>query len=141
MAEADLVVHVIDSASPERDRHITAVHRVLTEVGAEHVPRLEVYNKGDLVGPEERRRLQAAYPLSVIMSARTGQGRDDLLEVIAARLALDVQRVTLTFDATSDHDRQLVMAGCIATPACCSTSRPGNTSRSKPTCLGVCSSG
>jgi GTP-binding protein HflX len=108
VAEADLVVHVIDSASPERDRHITAVHRVLTEVGAELVPRLDVYNKADLVGPEERRRLQAAYPLSVVMSARTGQGRDDLLEVIAARLALDVQRVTLTFNATSDHDRQLV---------------------------------
>jgi 50S ribosomal subunit-associated GTPase HflX len=45
VAEADLVVHVIDSASPERDRHITAVHRVLTEVGAEQVPRLDVYNK------------------------------------------------------------------------------------------------
>ena len=36
---------------------------------------------------------------------------------------MDVQRVTLTFDATSDRDRQLV-AGCIATLACCSTSRP-----------------
>ena len=38
VAEADLVVHVIDAASPERDRHIAAVHRVLAEVGADAGP-------------------------------------------------------------------------------------------------------
>jgi GTPase len=108
VAEADLVLHVIDAASPERERHQAAVHRVLTEVGAERVPRLEVYNKSDLIGVEERRRLQAAEPGAIVMSARTGIGRDDLLDAIAGRLALDVQRVSLRFDPTNEADRKLV---------------------------------
>jgi GTPase len=108
VAEADLVVHVIDAASPERERHQAAVHRVLAEVGAEQVPRLVVYNKSDIIGAEERRRLQAAEAGSIVMSARTGSGRDDLLDAIAARLALDVQRVSLQFDPSSEEDRKLV---------------------------------
>ena len=108
VAEADLVLHVIDAANPERERHRAAVHRVLAEVGASDVARLEVFNKGDLLGPEEQRRLQAAEPSALLISARTGQGREDLLEAVAARLALDVRRVALTFDARSDADRRLV---------------------------------
>ena len=38
VAEADLALHVIDAASPERERHMTAVRRVLEEVGAADVP-------------------------------------------------------------------------------------------------------
>jgi 50S ribosomal subunit-associated GTPase HflX len=41
----------------------------------------------------------------VFISARTGLGRDELLEMVAARLALDVQRVTLEFDPRSEADR------------------------------------
>jgi GTP-binding protein HflX len=108
VAEADLVLHVIDAASPERDRHQTAVHRVLEEVGADKVPRLEVYNKSDMLGPEECRRLQAAEPGAIVMSARTGGGREDLLDAIAARLAMDVQRVSLRFDPSNEADRKLV---------------------------------
>jgi|KBSMisStandDraft_5_1062788.scaffolds.fasta_scaffold12557_2 GTP-binding protein HflX len=108
VAESDLVLHVIDAASPERERHQAAVHRVLVEVGADQVPRLEVYNKSDMLGPEECRRLQAAEPGAIVMSARTGKGRDDLLEAIAARLAMDVRRVSLRFDPTKESDRKLV---------------------------------
>jgi GTP-binding protein HflX len=108
VAEADLVLHVIDTASPERERHMTAVTRVLEEVGASGVARLEVYNKSDLVGPEERARLGAANPGAIVLSARTGEGREDLLEAIAARLALDVRRVRLVFDPRSEDDRRLV---------------------------------
>ena len=46
-ADADLLLHVIDAAQPERERMIAAVMRVLEEVGALEVPRLEVYNKVD----------------------------------------------------------------------------------------------
>jgi GTP-binding protein HflX len=108
VAESDLVLHVIDAASPERERHHAAVHRVLVEVGADQVPRLEVYNKSDMLGPEECRRLQAAEPGAIVMSARTGKGRDDLLDAIAGRLEMDVRRVTLKFDPTKEADRKLV---------------------------------
>jgi GTP-binding protein HflX len=105
VVEADLVVHVIDAASPERERHMAAVGAVLAEMDAADVPRLHVYNKCDLLGPDELRRLAAGDSQGLFISARTGEGRDDLLEAIAARLALDVQRVTLEFDPTSEPDR------------------------------------
>ena len=108
VVEADLVLHVIDAASPERERHMAAVRSVLTEMDAAEVPRVHVYNKCDLLGPEELRRLQASDPTALFISARTGAGRDELLEAIAARLALDVQRVRLEFDPASEADRAQV---------------------------------
>jgi GTP-binding protein HflX len=97
-ADADLVLHVIDAANPERERHMAAVTRVLEEVGAHLVPRIEVYNKVDQLSADERRRLQEADPSALLISAATGQGCADLLETVASRLSLDQQRVTLDLD-------------------------------------------
>ena len=97
--EADLVVHVIDTASPERERHVTAVRAVLDDIGASDVERLDVYNKCDLLDATELRRLRLADAAALYVSAKTGEGRGELLETIASRLALDVRRVTLEFDA------------------------------------------
>ena len=47
VTEADLLLHVIDASHPERDRHVAAVRRVLSEVGAEDVEIIDVYNKVD----------------------------------------------------------------------------------------------
>jgi GTPase len=97
-ADADLVLHVIDGSNPERERHAAAVHRVLEEVGATAVPRLEVYNKIDRLNPDEQRRLRDADPSALLISATTGRGCDDLLETVAARLSLDQQRVHISLD-------------------------------------------
>jgi len=100
-ADADLVLHVIDAANPERDRHLAAVTRVLEEVGALVVPRIEVYNKIDQLSADERRRVQDADPTSLSISAATGAGCDELLETVASRLALDQQRVTIELDLST----------------------------------------
>jgi GTP-binding protein HflX len=105
-AEADLALHVIDASSSERERHMAAVARVLEEVGATGVPRVDVFNKVDRLTGDERRRLAAVDPSAVLISAETGEGVDDLLETIAARLALDQQRVLLEFDLSLDHHRE-----------------------------------
>ena len=97
-ADADLVLHVIDASSPERERHAAAVSRVLEEVGATAVPRLEVYNKIDRLNPDERRRLREADPSALLISAATGHGCDELLDTVAARLSLDQQRVHVSLD-------------------------------------------
>jgi GTPase len=96
-AEADLVLHVIDAANHERERQIAAVLRVLEEVGATVVPRIEVYNKSDLLSPDERRRVQGADPSAMLISAGTGEGCAELIDTVAARLSLDRRRVTLEF--------------------------------------------
>jgi len=88
-AEADLLLHVIDSSSPGRERQIEAVEKVLGEIGADAVPQLRVYNKLDLtgvapgVGRDEYGRLQSVY-----VSAQTGAGlellRESLSEILLA---------------------------------------------------------
>ena len=108
VAEADLVLHVIDAASPDRERQMAAVGRVLEEVGAAKVPRLAGYNKVDLLGAEERRRLRAAEPEAALFSGRTGEGLDRLLEMVVSRLGLDTHRVTITFDSGRESDRRQV---------------------------------
>jgi GTP-binding protein HflX len=108
IADADLVLHVIDAAAPDRDRRISAVRQVLDEVGAESVPLTDVYNKCDLLTPDERRRLQEQDPSSLCVSAATQEGMPDLIETITSRVALDVRRLTLTFDPSDADDRERI---------------------------------
>ena len=108
VAEADLALHVIDASSGERERQFNAVRRVLAEVGATEVPLLDVYNKVDAITPDERRRLREADPAAALISARTGDGVPELLQMMAARLALDTRRVTISFDSDSEFDRQQI---------------------------------
>jgi GTP-binding protein HflX len=106
--EADLVLHVIDAASPERERHMAAVRAVLHEIGASEVERVEVYNKCDLLEPSELGRMRLTDPTALFISAKTGEGRAELLETLASRLALDVRRVTLEFDARAPDTAERV---------------------------------
>jgi GTP-binding protein HflX len=108
VAHADLILHVIDAAAPDRERRMTAVRQVLEEVGAIEVPLVEVYNKCDVISPDEQRRLQDQDPGALCISARRHDGIDELVETIASRLALDVRRVTLTFDPDNPEDRERI---------------------------------
>jgi GTP-binding protein HflX len=108
VAEADLAVHVIDAAAPDRERRMAAVRQVLEEVDAQNVPMLEVYNKADALTADERRRLQEMDPSALLISALQQQGIDELIETVASRLALDVRRVTLTFDPAHEADRERI---------------------------------
>lgn len=108
VAEADLILHVIDAGSPDRDKQIAAVHRVLEEVGAADVQMVPVYNKIDVISVDERRRLREGDPAAALISAATGAGTGELLQMVASRLALDTRRVTITFDSEKEFDRQQI---------------------------------
>ncbi|GMV47654.1 MAG: hypothetical protein AMXMBFR66_30520 [Pseudomonadota bacterium] len=90
-AEADLLLHVIDAASPQRTEQAAEVERVLGEIGAEGVPQILVYNKCDLLVASQQPRATSDWlevrPGSqrrrVFVSARTGQGLDALRAAIA----------------------------------------------------------
>src|SRR5439155_3140949 len=71
VADADLILHVIDAAAPDRERRMDAVRRVLEEVEALEVPLIEVYNKCDELTPDERRRLEEQDQSALLVSART----------------------------------------------------------------------
>ena len=85
VTESDLLVHVVDSASPDPESQIEAVHSVLEEIGAGDVPELLAFNKCDIASPAAA-RLMGRHPGSVVMSARTGEGIPALLEALGDRL-------------------------------------------------------
>ncbi|MBW8861102.1 MAG: GTPase HflX [Acidobacteria bacterium] len=107
-ADADLAIHVIDASAPDRDRRMNAVRQVLEEVDATDVPLVEAYNKCDALTPDERRRIADLDPSSLCISALTGEGIDELIETITSRVALDVHRVTRTFDPDDPADRERI---------------------------------
>lgn len=85
-AQADLLLHVVDSASPDRDQQIEAVGTVLKEIGALDVPQILVWNKLDLTAASPGIERDDCGNISrVRLSARTGAGlsllRDALAEV------------------------------------------------------------
>jgi GTP-binding protein HflX len=86
VALADLVVHLVDAAQSDPVAQVEAVRKVLTEVGAGDVPELLVLNKGDLVDDLSRARLMRQFPGAPLISAATGEGIDELLIEVAARL-------------------------------------------------------
>lgn len=97
VAEADLVLHVIDAANEDRDKQVAAVLRVLEEVDAGDVPRLDVFNKVDRLSPEDRRHLAARHPEAWLVSAATGEGVDACLDAVTVRLGLDTERVVVRY--------------------------------------------
>jgi GTP-binding protein HflX len=92
---AELVVHVADASSPELDRQIDAVRRVLGEIGAGDLPEVLALNKVDLVAGSERARLARRFAGSASVSALTGEGIQGLLETVEAALPRPPVEVTL----------------------------------------------
>ncbi|MFP4147637.1 MAG: ribosome rescue GTPase HflX [Halorhodospira sp.] len=87
VTDADLLLHVIDAGAEEREHQIEQVEAVLTELGAQDVPTLRVYNKVDTCGLEPGRIEDDAGQVSGMrISAATGVGVEALLPAIGERL-------------------------------------------------------
>ncbi|MDY0208421.1 MAG: GTPase HflX, partial [Pseudomonas sp.] len=104
-ANADLLLHVIDAQSPERDEQIKQVHKVLQEIDADNVQVLEVYNKIDLldhVDPHIQRDEQGK-PVRVWLSAQEQQGIELLQQAIAELLEDEIYIATVRL--SQQHSR------------------------------------
>lgn len=90
--EADLQLHIIDCADERVDDNIDQVNQVLTEIKADHVPQLLVYNKVDQLedGLPRIERDSEGVPTAVWLSALTGAGLDLLLNVLDERLSTQI---------------------------------------------------
>ena len=80
---ADLILHVIDASSEEFEDQVSAVNRILDQIGAHSIPKIEVYNKCDLLDSDELSALASRFPFSLQVSAQTGLGIDSLVAQIA----------------------------------------------------------
>ncbi len=93
VAEASLIVHVVDVTAKSRDVHMDEVRKVLGKIGATKAPRILALNKSDLTDPRRaardvlRERARGAALDVVAVSARTGAGLGELLESIDEALA------------------------------------------------------
>jgi len=87
IADADLLLHVIDITHPNAMAQAEAVHQTLRDIQADHVPALVVFNKIDrLEDPALAQRRTADFPQAVAVSARTGAGLDALLHAVGEHL-------------------------------------------------------
>ncbi|MPQ96373.1 GTPase HflX [Modestobacter sp. I12A-02628] len=86
VAAADLLLHIVDGSDADPLGQIDAVRVVLGEIDAAAVPELIVVNKVDAMSPDDVITLRRALPGAVWVSARTGEGIDELRQVVAARL-------------------------------------------------------
>ncbi|WP_437571236.1 GTPase HflX [Sorangium sp. So ce542] len=85
-ADADLLLHVVDASDPARDQHIETTEALLTELDLIGIPRIVVFNKADLIAPEEGRRLRLGHPDAVLLSATDRETTRELLTKLADRL-------------------------------------------------------
>jgi GTP-binding protein HflX len=86
VADADLILHVVDGSHPDPEGQIAAVREVVAEIEASHVPELIVINKVDAADPLVISRLRAREPHSVVVSAKTGEGIGDALALVESEL-------------------------------------------------------
>ncbi|MEO8908287.1 MAG: GTPase HflX [Microbacteriaceae bacterium] len=86
VADADLIVHVVDASHPDPASQLATVRDVIREIDARELPELVVFNKADLVGDDQRLVLRGIDPNAVFVSARTGEGIDEVLAAIARLL-------------------------------------------------------
>ena len=105
VADSDLLVHVVDAAAADPDSQIAAVRSVLAEIGADSVPEIFAFNKCDR-GRRAAVRLHVLHPDSVICSALSGEGLDDLLGAIGEALRAHDR----TVDLSVPHERGDVIA-------------------------------
>jgi GTP-binding protein HflX len=87
IAEADLMLHLVDISHPNALGHFEAVHETLEEIGAAHVPMVTALNKADrLSRPEAAREVLQNFPKSAAVSALSGEGIADLLLLVEEEL-------------------------------------------------------
>lgn len=94
VADADLILHIVDASHPDPEGQIAAVRTVFAEVGALQIPEIIILNKADIADPFVVERLRQRESRTVVVSARTGQGIEELLESI--REGIPHPSVTLT---------------------------------------------
>ena len=92
LAYADLILHVIDASNPEWREQADVVESLIRQLGAEQTPRVEVFNKSDVYVGDIRPHGEDI----VSISAKTGEGLDQLLAMIGKRLDTGFHRVTLS---------------------------------------------
>ena len=82
VADADVIVHVVDASHPDPAGQIHTVRQVISDVDGSNIPEIVVFNKADLIDRERELELRGLEPGAVFVSAKTAEGIDRLLHTI-----------------------------------------------------------
>lgn len=104
--DADLLVHVVDASHPDPGAQLATVRDVIGEVDATHIPEVVVFNKSDLIDESQRLVLHGLEPSAIFVSARSGEGIEELL----GRIASELPDPTLEVDVVVPYDRGDIVA-------------------------------
>lgn len=101
VAHADLMLHVVDASHPDPEGQVTAVRTVLSDVpGADEVKEVLVLNKADIAHPETLMRLRARPEITIEVSALTGAGIPELMDLVARELPRPEVRIDVVVPYT-----------------------------------------
>lgn len=100
VADADLLVHLVDASDLDPDLQLASVRKVLNEIGAEDVKEFVVFNKIDKAGETTTARLRALHPEAGFISAITGEGVDELLHDVVGELQARTVELSLLIPYT-----------------------------------------
>jgi len=107
IAEADLILHIVDGSDPSSETQMRAVRTVLGGIeGAAEIPEVIVFNKSDLCDEVALKRLTNLHPGAVVTSAETNQG----IDVLLARIESAIDRHTVLVDLIVPYDRGDLLA-------------------------------
>jgi GTP-binding protein HflX len=106
VSASDLIVHVVDGSDPDPEGQLSAVRKVLADIDAGNIPELVVINKADAADPFVIDRLKLREKNSIAVSALTGEGITELMQLIEAQLPQALQDIK----ATIPYDRGELLA-------------------------------
>jgi GTP-binding protein HflX len=86
VGQSDVIVHVVDASHPDPGAQLATVRDVIGDVGARDIPEIVVFNKADLADEDQRMLIRGLEPTGIFVSARTGEGIDELMARIAELL-------------------------------------------------------
>jgi GTP-binding protein HflX len=109
--EATLLLHVVDASDPRRDEHIAQVDAVLTQIAADSIPQVIVYNKIDRLELQPRIDRNAdGKAVAVWISAEKRLGLDLLADAVAERLTRFARRARIRIEASAGAVRSRLYA-------------------------------
>jgi len=103
---SDVIVHVVDGAHPDPGAQLATVRDVIGEVGARDLPEIVAFNKADLIDDDRRLLLRGLEPDGIFVSARTGEGIEELL----AKISDTLPQWDVELDLLVPYDRGEIIA-------------------------------
>ncbi|GAA1317468.1 GTPase HflX [Leucobacter albus] len=95
VGESDVILHVVDASHPDPEAQLATVREVIAEVEAQGIPEVVAFNKADLIDDSRRLLLHGLAPDGVFVSARTGEGVDELMARVDAAIPAPDREVTV----------------------------------------------